>query len=140
MGRRVPVAKPPRRWPGQRSRLDGHLDDGLPQLEAQLVQEAPRATLRPHEAALVLQETERRVLRLVREGTLRNVSLDSRVRLDPDEIRIAALDAIEAGSLSHLALWALTEIVQHRRVVTPRGRPTRPPTSLIEFLSGRSQD
>lgn len=90
--------------------------------------------MRPCEAGLILQLSEGQVLHRIRRGKLRDVSVHTRARLDPDEVLDEARRLIEEGSLSPLVLWIWREVVDGGALVAkPSSENARPPTPL-DFL------
>jgi hypothetical protein len=94
-----------------------------------------RVTLRPFEAAFVLQLPERDMTALVRRGALANVSRDAWVRLDPAEVLEVARECVARGELSPLALWALPDVVAGARRVDRRRSRAAKPETLTQFLA-----
>jgi hypothetical protein len=97
--------------------------------------EAGRLTLRPHEVALVLQLAEREVVALVRTGDLANVSRDSWIRLDPEQVFEEAVKRIHHSELSALALWALRDLITGARRTNRRASSATAPESLAQFIA-----
>src|SRR4051794_19360051 len=68
-----------------------------------------RLTLRPFEAAVVLQVTERDIRRMLARGELHDASLDRVRRVDAEQLAEAVARRVDAGDLSPLALYLLEE-------------------------------
>jgi hypothetical protein len=84
--------------------------------------------------ALVLQLAEREVIALVRAGNLANVSRDSWIRLDPEQVFEEAVKRIRHGELSALALWALRDLITGARRTNRRGSSATAPEPLAQFI------
>jgi hypothetical protein len=97
--------------------------------------EGGQLTLRPYEVALVLQLAEREVIALVRTGDLANVSRDSWIRLDPEQVFEEAVKRIRHGELSALALWALRDLITGARRTNHRASAGTTPETLAQFIA-----
>lgn len=107
-----------------------------PQAPPPLTNCDPRSVLRPYEAALILQLSERQVIERIKGGKLSDISASRWARLDPAEVLDEANRLVEADLLSPLVLWIWRDVVDGRAHVTkPRSSNARPPAPL-DFLCG----
>lgn len=76
--------------------------------------EANRTTLSPTEVARVMRVSEADVRNMIRRGELQDVSCDSRLRLDPDEVIAAIERRVQDGRLEKHVFVELAALIAGR--------------------------
>lgn len=98
----------------------------------------PRAWLSAAETNVLLQPGAPSIDKLLRAGLLRDVSVDRRLRLDPDSVVALVAKRVEAGELGPLALH-VARLVVAGDLSVPTADPDDGPPRVLDLLVSKTR-